>query len=272
MRYPNFLIIGAQKCGTTWLSVMLREHPEVAAPKKELHFFNYKFDLGADWYHKQFPDIKGSYRIGEFTPNYFWTSDDPSGDSPPNSHFRVPERVKQYYPDMKLILILRDPVARAVSAYYHHIRDRSLSPLTPLYSARCHRGILSMGFYDVHLSNWLKHFSRDQILILFFENDIVANKNDTLRRVCSFLDISTEFSFPNLHSTYNQRASHLYMLSNYYFPEFTRKYFWHFSALERFGFPKIKVKEKDLEKLREIYHSHNVRLSAILDRSLPWQK
>lgn len=271
MTDPDFLVIGAQKCGTTWLSAMLKQHPEIRSPrKKELQFFTYKYDLGISWYRKQFPATADNEKCGEFTPNYFWTSDNANGASPPDTHFRTPERVKKHYPDVKLILLLRDPVSRAVSAYYHHIRDRTLSPRVSLYGARGHRGILSMGFYDVHLSNWLKHFSSDQMRILVFEVDVLPNKRGSLRNLCRFLEIDDQFAFPDIERVENQKSSDLYMISNYYFPQLTRKYYWHIEALERFGFPRLKVQEKDIETLRQIYDPHNRNLSEMLGRSLPW--
>jgi hypothetical protein len=271
MKFPNFLIIGAQKCGTTWLSNMLRQHPEVgASTKNELQFFNYNYHLGMSWYLNQFPDQHGKTAVGEFTPNYFWTSDRATGESPPDSHFRVPERVAATYPDMKLVVLLREPVSRAVSAYYHHIRDRTLSPFASLYGSRFHRGILSMGFYDVHLGNWLKHFPREQLHVLFFEEAVIRDKTAALNGVCNFLQIDPDFAFDNPGASANQRSSHLYMMLNYYMPRFTKNYYWRLQPLERFGWPRIGVSTSDLDAMREIYAPHNQRLTEMLSRSLPW--
>src|SRR5688572_26171231 len=78
MRDPNFLVIGAQKSGTTWLAEMLRQHPDVyTSPKKELHYFDLKanYALGIDWYRQQFAGETGQRAIGECTPNYLWVSE-----------------------------------------------------------------------------------------------------------------------------------------------------------------------------------------------------
>lgn len=75
MRDPDFLVVAAQKCGTTWLSFMLRQHPQVAVPdRKELHLFNEHDDRGLDWSRGQFSAEAARPRAGGFTSNYFWTS------------------------------------------------------------------------------------------------------------------------------------------------------------------------------------------------------
>ena len=80
MADPNFLLIGAQKAGTTWISAMLREHPQIFLPqRKELHFFNRRdnYERGLEWYRAQFGQHQGEPAIGECTPNYLWVSDAP---------------------------------------------------------------------------------------------------------------------------------------------------------------------------------------------------
>ncbi len=79
--FPPSLEIGTQKSGTTWLSSMLAQHPEVFIPKqKELHFFNisYNYDKGIGWYRKQFSGYSGEKAVGECTPNYLWVCDGPN--------------------------------------------------------------------------------------------------------------------------------------------------------------------------------------------------
>ena len=79
IKHPTFLVIGAQKCGTTWLAEMVSQHPEVAVGKvKELSFFNKipNYRKGLKWYEDQFNVTGSTKAIGEFTPNYFWTSND----------------------------------------------------------------------------------------------------------------------------------------------------------------------------------------------------
>jgi len=74
---PNYLVIGAQRCGTTWLAETLGQHPDIYVPRpKEIHFFNHSenYAKGIDWYRSRFPGYEGQRAVGEFTPNYFWVS------------------------------------------------------------------------------------------------------------------------------------------------------------------------------------------------------
>ena len=121
-RLPDFLIIGAKKCGTTWLRVMLSRHPDVAVPSTgELHFFNdpNRFDRGADWYADQFPDLEAGAVCGESTPNYFDTID-------------VAARVRSVVPEVRLVVVFRDPVERAISAYRHGFATSPVARLAAL--------------------------------------------------------------------------------------------------------------------------------------------
>ena len=77
-RLPQFLIIGAQKAGTTWMHEMLGEHPDVFMPTpKELHFFDQRqvYDQGLEWYAGNYADAPADAILGEATPNYLWAAD-----------------------------------------------------------------------------------------------------------------------------------------------------------------------------------------------------
>ncbi len=110
MTCPRFLIIGAQRSGTTSRYEYRLVHPRVApAARKEIHCFDLRFDKGMDWYRAQFPDCAGGLVTGEASPYYVF-------------HPHVPERVRRHLPDVKLITLLRNPVDRAYSHYQHEVR------------------------------------------------------------------------------------------------------------------------------------------------------
>ena len=145
---PTFLVIGAQKCGTTWLGKMLCQHPQVCGPaKKELHFFNKpeNYQKGLKWYIRQFSTVPCAKATGEFTPNYFWTYDGNKTMCDQNILEDIPKLVHDFNPDMKLILLIRNPVNRAISAYYHHIRKGRISPHEKILDVKDIYGIQSMG-------------------------------------------------------------------------------------------------------------------------------
>ncbi len=187
MKPPDFLIIGVQKGGNNSLYNYLMKHPQIApAVNKEIQFFSFNFHRGWDWYISQFPylqekqvnSISTDKRIitGEASPYYIF-------------HPLAPERVKQWCPQIKLIVLLRDPVARAISYYHHCIRysyeslpikeafEQEFSRLAqeeeklkadPQYYSYNHQHLsyLSRGRYVEQLATWRAHFPPEQFLIL----------------------------------------------------------------------------------------------------------
>ncbi|MDC0835940.1 sulfotransferase [Geitlerinema sp. CS-897] len=209
---PNFLIIGAQKGGTTSLFYYLSQHPQVrVAPQKEVHFFDLHYHLGVDWYARQFPDTPNSAIAGEASPYYIFHPD-------------VPRRVAATCPQVKLIALLRNPVDRAISQYFHEVKQgfETLSLQEafrqepqrlateaeklrndPHYRSDNyqHYSYLARGRYLEQLQQWWNHFPREQMLVLNSEA-FYRNPNDTLTRVLSFLDlppISLE-AYPSLNT------------------------------------------------------------------------
>src|SRR5947209_8592328 len=105
---PNFLILGAQKAGTTALYAYLRWHPEITGPSfKEVSFFDRHYARGERWYRAHFPARRRPF-VGEASPSYLF-------------HPLVPERVARLLPDARLVAILRNPVDRAFSHYQHEV-------------------------------------------------------------------------------------------------------------------------------------------------------
>lgn len=110
----KFLIIGAMKAGTTSLHHCLAQHPDLTpARRKEVHYFDGRvmrgrnnYERGPDWYEAQFPEGPNKF---ESSPMYLFNP-------------LVARRIKEYNPDMKILVLLRDPVKRAVSHYYHSVR------------------------------------------------------------------------------------------------------------------------------------------------------
>ena len=129
--------IGAQRAGTTWFAECLREHPQIClAHPKELNFFDEdkKFMLGFDWYQKHFHQKKSFQVFGEFTSSYLYSQ-------------KAAERIKQNFPDVKIIVCLRNPIDR-------HFSHQATKPL-------------DRGLYFKHLQNYLGLFPRENILIIF---------------------------------------------------------------------------------------------------------
>src|SRR5690606_23224629 len=181
---PDALVIGAQRCGTTSLYHGLAQHPGVArAKKKEVHYFDLNYHRGLTWYQKQFERRRAKLNF-EASPYYIF-------------HPKAPERVAAALPDAKIIVILRDPVARAYSHYWHERRlghetlsfadaieaeaerlageSRKLLEDDGYYSFNHqHFSYVARGCYARQLMRWLQYFPRTRFLFVesesFFED------------------------------------------------------------------------------------------------------
>jgi hypothetical protein len=198
-RTVNFVICGTQKGGTTALDTYLREHLEVCmADHKEVHFFDHEehFANGnPDYskYHTFFSPKKAHKVLGEATPIYmYW------GDSP--------KRIFEYNREMKIILILRNPIERAFS-HWNMERSRNADKLSfkdalNTESERCREALpyqhrvfsyIDRGHYLEQLQIIREYFPKDQILVLKNE-DLKQSPNETLNQVADFLEI-TQFKY-----------------------------------------------------------------------------
>ena len=202
---PDFLIIGAQKAGTTSLYAYLTQHPQIlSAKEKEVHFFDLNFDRGTAWYESQFEIASSAQNLnhrsisGEATPYYLF-------------HPCVPQRVYNYLPQVKLIVLLRNPMVRAISHYHHEVRlgfeQLSIEQAIEQESTRLqgevekllsddnyysynhqHYSYLSRGIYIEQLKVWMSLFPKEQFLILSAE-DLYSNPAAIFKQVLEFLNL-----------------------------------------------------------------------------------
>jgi len=181
-RKPDFLIIGAMKCGTTSLHDYLGKHPEIYTTNpKEIHFFDDKnFDKGLlNAYYQHFISEK---RICGTSPQGYTKCHQ-------KNYENVPYRLQKYLPYIKLIYLVRDPIARLVS---HHREALSggyneLSSLENLIDLNLNTNHLVLtSKYFTQLEHFLKYFSKDQILIIE-SNSLKNNRLNTLNRIFKFL-------------------------------------------------------------------------------------
>jgi Sulfotransferase domain len=179
---PDFVIIGAQKGGTSFLYYLLARHPLVEpAARKELHFFDNpeRFDNGAGWYRRCFPQSgwkEGQRSItGEATPSYLF--------DPP-----VAKRMAEVVPQTRLIVLLRNPIDRAYSHYQMQVK-RGTEPLSFEEAIeQPDSSYVSRGIYVDQLLRWFEFFSQEQMLILKSE-DFFERPVETLKVVLTFLEV-----------------------------------------------------------------------------------
>ena len=274
MPAPTFLCIGAQKCGTTWLAAAVAQHPEVGTGrKKELHFFDSRdaYAKGLDWYERQFRTTPQTRAIGEFTPNYWWTV----GSETPSNYLGAADRVAAAYPDLRLIVCLRDPVDRAVSAYFHNIKAGRLSPATPFLDAvRQRPGLREFGCYGRQLDAWLERFPIERYLFLVYEEDIGpdAAKPATLHRAFQHIGVDPDFEPQDTSLGRNVRLSDF---------EMRRR---HATGVQRRLMSlvpdrwrdsprwQITVSPSDRQALAADFAPEVARLEELLGRSMPWER
>ncbi|MEP6486115.1 tetratricopeptide repeat protein [Microcoleus vaginatus GB2-A3] len=193
VQFPNFIIIGSQRCGTTSLYTYLAQHPQILTPiKKEMDFFSWHFDRGIDWYLAHFPPMPPGeqFLTGEASPSYFDSRE-------------APARLYSLFPEAKLIVLLRNPVDRAISQFYRltglnweaRSLDRAISDeverlnQNPEYIIGEEPGnYLARGRYIEFIKNWRNLFPKEQLLILKSE-DFYAGTAGTLKQVLEFLDL-----------------------------------------------------------------------------------
>lgn len=271
---PTFLCLGVQKAGTSWLYQMVRQHPEICLSEpKELHFFNRSpnFRKGLDWYLSHFRCSDATRAVGEFTPDYLWGQDDrwlPGERCIAN----VPERVAAHFPDLRFIVVLRNPVSRAASSYYHHIGAGRLSSRARLSDVDDFWGLLSMGHYAEHLERWFTYFSRDRFLVFVFEEDFSPiQQPSSFGAIFRHLGVSPDFVPEGTAKRYNKRRSHFdYRLSR--LPGPLRRFMRHVTPefIEQRELWNISVTGAELAALKDYYRSHNERLAILLEKTLPW--
>lgn len=249
--FPNFIIIGVQKGGTTTLFDLLRQHPSIKTSIfKEVHFYDFAYNKGINWYKSFFPlREKGKNLIyGEASPYYVF-------------HPLVPERVFKDNPDVKLILLLRDPIARAYSHYQMEKRkgreknetfEKAIKAETELMEKASHSilnnnskynfnhhivSYLSRGRYFEQIERWLQYFGREQLLVIKSEL-FFANPTFYLESIYKFLDV--EVIVPKEVKAKNKGD---------YLP----------------------INEETLSELRTYYKPYNQQLSLLLGEEFSWE-
>jgi hypothetical protein len=186
MSLPDFLVIGAQRAGSSLLHQILLGHPQVYVPlqRKEVHYFDRYFERGADWYSSYFPaaDAADRYRaIGEVTPDYLATAD-------------APARIRALLPQCRLIAILRNPVDRVYSWYQHARRSRNERRDFATFLEQ-EPEALRAGLYHRHLESYLALFPREALLVLLYE-ELLREPGRELGRLTEFLGVDMVWSEP----------------------------------------------------------------------------
>lgn len=195
---PGFLIIGGIRCGTTSMIRYLGDHPDIGIPfTKEVHYYDWHYERGESWYRSWFPvPVKGRPGLaGESSPSYLMNP-------------TVPERVAASIPDVKLIVLLRNPADRVIS-HYQYRKNRGMEQASTLESAladepqriqlRHERNGRTAGRLDCYfdqgsyvngLRRWMDSFPSEQFHVLRSE-DLFSDTATAHKGVLDFLEIET---------------------------------------------------------------------------------
>jgi len=204
---PNFFIVGTPKSGTTSLFHYLQEHPEVFLPElKEPHFFSCP-EVKNTYYKTKIVDSKQEYldlyqeresykAVGDLSSSYLFNKE-------------TPKRIHQFNPYAKIIIVLRNPVERALS---HYLMDVNLGYINVSLSKvinnkdtfkQHYQEYIELGFYEQQIRAYTKQFPDSQIKVVLSDT-LYANTAETLKDIYSFINVSTTFitDFETVHNSY----------------------------------------------------------------------
>lgn len=203
----KFFVVGAPKAGSTSIYNYLKQHPSIYLPNlKELHYFAYpevkntyykpKFIDSLDDYKTYFNGAKIHQIIGDISPSYLYNN-------------KTAKRIYEYDQDSKIIIILRNPIERAISHYLMDVKngyqkDSLEKILTNKHKySLFYKEYVKVGLYHEQIKNYLDVFPNEQVQIMLFD-DLNNNKQLFVKNICAFLNIDEEFNFDltNKHGAY----------------------------------------------------------------------
>jgi hypothetical protein len=205
---PTFLIVGAMKSGTGTLHAMLAQHPDIfVTAKKELHYWDTRQRGSLEGYLARFKAGQHSVARGESTPSYAFQP-------------ATAKLLAEFRPDLRLIFIMRDPVKRAISHLDHAARrsgnPRALDAMAELRAeigelpvrerrgfVRLRRTYLARGHYHQQIFRLKQYFPDEQLLLMRLE-DLTADPDGEMQRVCKFIGVEPRH-LPLLHENQGRR-------------------------------------------------------------------
>lgn len=180
----DFIGVGAQKSATSWVYKMLLEHPQICGfSGKETHFFSNeeKYKQGINFYQEFFKNCDQDKITGEFSPDYL-------------THPKAPRRIKQFFPDIKIIVCLRNPADRAFSRIRHlKFRGRISRSAGLDECLEKFPEIIEKGLYGKYITEYFKLFPSENICIVFYD-DIASQALKTIQKIYEFLGVDHNYA------------------------------------------------------------------------------
>ena len=261
-QYPQAIIIGVRKAGTRALINMLNIHPDIVSAREEVHFFdrNENYEKGVDWYISRMPRTTSTQITIEKTPSYF-------------VHDDVPHRMAAQSTHVKLLLIVRNPIDRAVSdftqLYMKQMKKTgSLSSFEQLAfdssssEVNRHYPPISVSMYDIHFKNWLKYFERSDILIVDGDS-LIKNPVHELQKAEDFLQVKRFFD-ENMFYYNNTKGFYCWKRTN--------KYRDNIPAClgSSKGREHPTLSDESRSRLKTFFQPHNERFFKLIGQTFEW--
>ncbi|KAL4624393.1 heparan sulfate glucosamine 3-O-sulfotransferase 2-like [Arapaima gigas] len=254
-KLPNAIIVGVKKGGTRAVLEFIRIHPDVRAVGTEPHFFDRNYERGFDWYRSLMPRTLDSQITMEKTPSYFVTRE-------------APRRISSMSRNTKLIVVVRNPVTRAISDYTQTL---SKKPDIPTFEVLAFKNkslglvdtswnAIRIGMYILHLENWLQYFPLSQIHFVSGEM-LITDPAGELARVQDFLGLKRIVT-----------DKHFYFNKTKGFPCLKKP---ESSSLPRClgkskGRTHVQIDQEVIEKLREFYRPYNIKFYEMVGHDFRW--
>ncbi len=187
---PDFICVGPGKTGTNTLQQCLKEHPAVSLIKhvKGARFFDRFYDRGIEWYAELFEHCPTDTIKGEISETYFYNE-------------LVPQRIHQHLPNVKIIIILRNPIERAFKVFLQLCR-LGLMRGTFDEALKLHDNLIHDNLYYKHLERFLQYFPQQNILVMLFD-DLQTDQCAFIRDIFSFLGLDADFKPDSLNLKLN---------------------------------------------------------------------
>lgn len=272
--FPNFLIIGAEKTGTTALTQFLSQHPDICFSRPvETRFFNQNYEKGIAWFASHFEHCKDETAIGEGTARLLQSEE-------------APARIHTHIPDAKLFCILRNPIDRAFSQYHFYVytgkagADRSFGEVIRDPESEFGQDIIQQGRYIDHLRRYEGVFEREQLHVYLYDTFRNAPM-DVVQSIYERLDVDPSFTpeasskhnvtqYPASRGVYHMLRSGWQMIrgkAERHFPHTTERLRRRVRSLF-FDTEKPEMNARDRSFLQAQYAESNKALEAYLDTDL----
>ena len=280
----DFIGVGAEKTGTKWLFSCLEEHPEICVAKhqrghKETYFFNRKKEIGSDMPEESEYDLYGIEKYfeyfsscpkhsikGEFTATYLRDK-------------VVAKRIAKHFPNIKIIICLRNPTDRAYSHFYasHYSGKTDEKKFHSFEEAILNNPeFIRRSMYSEYVEEFFKQFPKKNIHIILYEKEAKSHPAETIKNLYKFLGVDSTFNPPSIFKyvgkTLNKKKKHLYKLFNkklgFFIARVAQKLFLIEVIVNMQGYFEKRKRFAIQKQIKHLFKNDVKRLEQIIEKDL----